>query len=351
MSEQQKNVDRRKFIGTAAAGAGILATGGVIGWIANRGPRAAEKRPPLDQRFSYDVAEFLKIDPKLILFAETKKIPTGLEAPRCLAMDAQDNLYIGGDQMVKVLDKTGAVTGSIKLPGQPQAVARGGDGKVYVALKNFFVAYDADGKEAAKSDRLGDRVVLTAIAQQGDWVYLADAGTREVLICDAAGAVQKRFGKIGVAPTGQGFAVPSPYFDLLFSEGKLHVVNPGRHLIQRYSADGNFESVWGATGLTLEGFCGCCNPVHLARLPDGRFVTSEKGLNRIKVYSATGTFECVVAGPEQLGRDLDQTQKALTDAHAGVVYDIACDSAGRVYALDPLAKVVRVFAPKAQGAA
>jgi len=347
MSEQQKNVDRRKFIGAAAAGAGLLATGGVIGWMANRSPRAGEKRAPLDQRFSYDVAEYLKVDPKLIGFEPAEQIPAGLEAPKCIHLDAKDNLYIGGDQTVKVLDKNGTATGSLKLAGQPQAVSLGSDGKVYVALKNFFVAYDAAGNEAGKSARLGDRVVLTAIAQHGDWVYVADAGTKEVLICDVAGAVQKRFGKIGSVPSEQGFAVPSPYFDLFVSEDRLWVVNPGRNRIQRHTLDGVYESAWGRTGLDVAGFAPCCNPVHIARLSDGRFVTSEKGMNRIKLYSAKGEFQGVVAGPEQLGRSLEQTQKAFTDDKA-VGYDIACDSAGRVYALDPLAKVVRVFAPKAK---
>ncbi len=355
MADDKKALDRRKFIGTAAAGAGLLAAGGVIGWLTNRSKATAftgqQSRAPLDQRFTYDVAEYLKIDPQLIQYEETGNFATELETPKCLAVDAADKLYVGGDQVVKVLDLRGVLRTTIKLPGQPQAITMGADGRLYVALKNQFMAFDAAGAEAGQSERLGDRVVLTAIAQHADWVYLADAGNREVLICDKAGAIQKQFGKVDKAPRGQGFSVPSPYFDLLVGDGRLWVVNPGRNIVQAYSLDGNYESAWGGTGLAIEGFTPCCNPSHLARLSDGRFVTSEKGINRIKVYSAKGEFQCVVAGPEQLGRSAEETQKAFTDANAGIVYDIACDSAGRVYALDLARKTVRIFTPKKQATA
>jgi DNA-binding beta-propeller fold protein YncE len=350
MADDNKIVDRRKFIGTAAAGAGLLAAGGLIGWLTNRSKATAftgkQSRAPLDQRFSYDVAEFLKIDPKLIQYAETQKITTEMQAPKCIAIDVNDRLYIGGDQMVKVFDRNSVPQTVLKLPGQPHAVTMGADGQIYVALKNQFLAFDAAGKETGKSEPLGEKSVLTAIAQRGDWVYLADAGSREVLICDKAGAIQKRIGRMDTAAKGQGFQVPSPYFDLLVDDAHLYVVNPGRNLVQIYTHDGNFEQAWGGTGLSVERFSPCCNPSHIARLADGRFVTSEKGINRIKVYSAKGEFQCVVAGPEELGRSAEQAQKAIDDATAGIVFDIACDSAGKVYALDPARKLVRVFASK-----
>ncbi len=63
-------------------------------------------------------------------------------------------------------------------------------------------------------------------------------------------------------------------------------------------ASGELEFAWGKPSAGIEGFCGCCNPVGLAMLPDGRCVTCEKGLPRVKVYSTEGVFESVVAGPE-----------------------------------------------------
>ena len=82
-------------------------------------------------------------------------------------------------------------------------------------------------------------------------------------------------------------------------DGLLRVNNPGRHSVEVYSAKGDLESSWGKATATLStAFCGCCNPVGVALLADGRCVTCEKGLPRVKVYSAQGVFESVVAGPE-----------------------------------------------------
>ncbi len=56
---------------------------------------------------------------------------------------------------------------------------------------------------------------------------------------------------------------------------------------------------WGLSSNGLEGFGGCCNPTDIALLPDGRVVTSEKGLPRVKVYSADGQLLSVVVPPEE----------------------------------------------------
>jgi hypothetical protein len=90
---------------------------------------------------------------------------------------------------------------------------------------------------------------------------------------------------------------------------------------------------WGRPAAEIDGFCGCCNPTDFALLPDRRFVTSEKGLARVKVYGAEGKFECVVAAPEVFAEDV-------------VGLDLAADAQGRIYVLDPSAKAVRIFARK-----
>ncbi len=92
----------------------------------------------------------------------------------------------------------------------------------------------------------------------------------------------------------------------------------------------------------MSDFFGCCNPAHFAVLPDGRFVTSEKGIPRIKIYTAQGQFECVVAGPEQLAVD----DSRMADPSEGAdkrVFDVAVDRQGRVLVLDPRNRTVRVY--------
>jgi hypothetical protein len=78
-------------------------------------------------------------------------------------------------------------------------------------------------------------------------------------------------------------------------------------------------------------------------LPDGRFVTCEKGLPRIKVYSPEGKFESVVAGPEVFAQNAKSCSlNGLYNCRTGGM-DVAVDSKGRVIVMDPVERVVRVF--------
>src|SRR5690606_23096189 len=95
-----------------------------------------------------------------------------------------------------------------------------------------------------------------------------------------------------------GFIVPSPSFDLAINnDNELWVVNPGMHAMEHYSFDGRLRRHWSHSGINHEGFSGCCNPGHFTFMNDGRFVTSEKGLVRIKTYRQSGEFEGLVAAP------------------------------------------------------
>jgi hypothetical protein len=85
--------------------------------------------------------------------------------------------------------------------------------------------------------------------------------------------------------------------------------------------------------MELDGFSGCCNPTHIAILNDGSFVTSEKGIVRVKIIDPTGKFKTVVATP-------DDFEKGTTGL------DIAIDSEERIILLDPLRNQVRIFEKK-----
>jgi hypothetical protein len=163
---------------------------------------------------------------------------------------------------------------------------------------------------------------------------VADAGKRKVLKYNTEGKILLEFD--GKADEGvlHGFIIPSGFFDLDFNpDGDLWVVNPGMHSLENYTADGNLREHWNNTSMMTEGFSGCCNPAYFTFLPDGRFVTSEKGLVRVKTYKPSGEFDGVVAAPVKFEEE-------------GKAPDVATDSAGNVYALDFDKKMIRVFEPK-----
>lgn len=340
---ESKKIHRRHFIYNI--GLGLLAGAGATG--CKKGGDAS-KKPSLDSRFTYDVSAFEHTDPALLRYQETTSLPTGLDQPKCLAMGPQDIILVGGDQAVKFLGKDGKVQSTIVLAEKPNAIWAAEEGRILVAMKNHFEIFDRSGALIKKSEALNARSHLTGITCSPDMIYVADAGNREIVCFDhEGGKVLSRFGRIGSDDGNPGFIIPSPYFRVMFcADGLLWVNNPGRYHIEAYSPDGKFELSWGEPSMGVEGFCGCCNPIYFSRLPNGNFVTSEKGLNRIKLYTPKGIFKGVVAGPEHLVKDFTLAKKACTDCQVGFGFDVACDSSSNVLALDVCTRQIRVFTPK-----
>jgi hypothetical protein len=224
----------------------------------------------------------------------------------------------------------------------------GAPGRIYVGCGRHVSVFSDMGEPVNQWPDLGEKSVITAIAVTPRHVFVADAGQRIVLSFDPDG---RELGRIGVADPDRkmpGFILPSPYFDLAAgSDEILWVVNPGMRRVESYSFSGELQSMWGRAGAGIADFFGCCNPAHLTVMPDGRFITSEKGIPRIKVYSETGEFQCVVAGPSELG----VSASALVDARgdqAERVFDVAVAQDGAILVLDTRQRTVRVFSPKGQ---
>lgn len=341
-------VNRRRFLSAWLTGAGVVTAGGLAGWAgATRRQTPSASRPALGPRFQYDVSAYATTDPALLLFDESIRIPTGMEAPRCIEVSPEGALLVAGDRRLVHMGLDGAVRATLPLPDAPTAVCALPAGRTAVALKTRLVVLDAAGATVAQSADFTGKTYITSLAVIGDILFAADAGNREILRCDVEGRVLSRFGRNRGEDGNPGFAIPSAYFDMTAgADGLLWVTNTGRHRIEAYTPEGRFELGWGETGMAIENFCGCCNPVHCARLPDGRFITSEKGLNRIKLYDARGKFAGVVAGVEHLVKDLELARRACANCRIGFGFDVACDAAGRVYALDPAARDIRIFAPR-----
>ena len=86
------------------------------------------------------------------------------------------------------------------------------------------------------------------------------------------------------------FIIPSPYFDIaLTSDDTIYIANTGNHRIEEWNTHGIYLSQFGRPGTGADEFNACCNPAHFALIPGG-FVTTEKGLNRIKILGINGSF-------------------------------------------------------------
>jgi hypothetical protein len=282
--------------------------------------------------FEYNVDNFKTVDSTLIHFKETKNFRISFEQPAAISIN-NDKIYVAGDSQIQIIDISGNLLNSFEMPGLPKTIDVTGD-RIYVAINNQVLVFNQSGEIINKWKTLENGSSVTAIAAGENAVYVADAGKRKVLKYNAEGELLLEFD--GKADEGvlHGFIIPSGFFDLNINpDGDLWVVNPGMHALENYTADGNLREHWNKTSMLTEGFSGCCNPAFYTFLPDGRFVTSEKGLVRIKTYKPSGEFDGVVAAPIKFKDE-------------GRAPDVATDSKGNIYALDFDKKMIRVFEPK-----
>lgn len=298
-------IQRRHIVG----GAVVISLGLAGGeWIAHHreelqgdSPSEGSGGPAGDSELS----RLSEVDPALVHYEVTRSIDLSIREAHAMTVRADGGMVFAGVRSV-ITDRDGAVATVLDSAGRSRAVTCAADDTIWLANSREVSHYDSRGS------RLGDwplpinDALVTAIATSGDSVYLADAHHRLILQCDHVGRLIRRFGgKSAESPGAPGFVIPSPYFDIkLDSDGSLWAANPGRHQLEHYTAFGRYLGAWGDASGAIGGFCGCCNPVSFAMLSDGRFITAEKGIARVKRYDRDGRFDCVVAPPAMFTKEL-----------------------------------------------
>jgi hypothetical protein len=289
--------------------------------------------------FEYNIENFKKSEKNLIHYTEVQQINLNLESLYAIAIGPEDKIYVSGVDSIEILNKDGSPHSSIKTSGPAFCLSLDENGDLYAGMREHVEVYDKKGVKKAQWESLGEDAIITSIAISEESIFVADAGNHIVWKFSKSGDKQARIGEKNQAKDIPGFVIPSPYFDVAVDpDGFLWVVNPGRHSLENYTKEGNIRTSWGEYSMKIEGFCGCCNPTHITILDDGSFVTSEKGIARVKIYNRLGKFVSIVAAPDQF-------------SEGTVGLDLAKDSSQRIYVLDPVKKAVRIFfASGGQGA-
>jgi len=331
--------DRRTFFRHGTASALALTAAGKL---AGARLHAAAREP-----FAYDVSKYRNVDPALVRYEPVARFRCPKPEARRVSLGPDGRVYVAASKHICVLSPEGSPLAEIGCPVAARAVAVGHDGRLFAALQNHVEVFDAQGRPLAVWDVPKGRPFLTAIAVGSKDVFVADSGNRVVHRYDLEGKPLRRIGEKDAARNIPGIILPSPFLDVeLGPDGLLRVNNPGRHRVELYTPDGDLERWWGRPSIAIDGFCGCCNPVGLALLKDGRCVTFEKGLPRAKVYDAEGKFECVVAPPDffkDTGTE-ESVMAAEQTSHGGL--DGAADAQGRVFILELASGLIHVLKPK-----
>jgi hypothetical protein len=253
-----------------------------------------------------------------------------------IAIDAGDHVYALGDGEVREFGPDGRVVRQFAVGEKAQCLTVGPDQRVLVAGAGRVDIYEASGRRSGGFAVGGaaSPASLTAIRIAGTGILVADASARIIRRLDAEG---RPLGLIGDQHKTKVFILPNGYLDLdVDAAGVVRATDTGRHQVSSWALDGTPLGKFGKFGMSDPAdFVGCCNPVNVATTPDGKVVTAEKMIARVKVFDPDGRLIAFI-GPEHFD------QKS-THIH------LAVDSKGRILAADPVRREIQIFAAAAAG--
>jgi hypothetical protein len=257
-------------------------------------------------------------------WAEREPIALPAGEARAVASGSQGLLAVAVDDRI-VLLQDGRAT-EIRPGQEVMCLAVASNALIVAGFRQSVAIYDLTGNRLGAVTALGAKPQVASVAVMGEAIFIADFGQRCVWKAGFDGAILGQY----PGPTPGGFVIPSANFDICASVIGLWVVNPGMHELILLDENLTERAKWTKAGLALDEFMGCCNPSHIAAMPCGGMVTSEKGIPRIKLVARDGALIDVVAPPS-----------AFPGSHGP--FDLAADASGRLYVLDARQQRVRVF--------
>jgi len=253
-----------------------------------------------------------------------------------VAVDSADQVVALGDGHVRVFTAGGEPVRQWLAGDGAECLTVGQDGRIYVAGAGRVVVFEGGGRRVG-GFAFGDSAKppsVSAIAVHGPDILLADASARIIRRFDATGRQRNLIGDQGKTKT---FMLPNGRLDVnVDAAGVVRATDSGRHHVTSWALDGTPIGRFGKFGMQDPAdFVGCCNPMNVATTPDGKVVTSEKMVARVKVFEPDGRLLAVI-GTEHF-------DPMCTQIH------LAVDSKGRILAADPVRRRIQVFSPAAPG--
>ena len=249
-----------------------------------------------------------------------------------ISIGSADRIFALGDEEVRIFRPGGEFIRGWKVPAEAMCLAVGMGERVYLGGPGRVEIYDVAGSRiggfpAGEKDQ---SAAITAVKVFRDEVLLADASARCIRRYDMNGL---HLGVVGTKNKTGSFMLPNRWLDFdVDAKGVIRATDTGRHLVTAWALGGSPLGAFGKFGMSdPSDFVGCCNPVNLALTPDGKIVTGEKMVARVKVYEPDGRLLALI-GPENF------------DPNCVHIY-LAVDSKGRILAGDPVRRVVKIFSP------
>jgi len=255
-----------------------------------------------------------------------------------VAVDGADGVIALGDGHVRAFTAGGEPVRQWLAGDGAECLTVGPDGRVYVAGAGRVEIFESAGRRAGgfAFGAAATPPSVSAIAVHGGDILVADASARIIRRFDATGRQRNLIGDQGKTKT---FMLPNGRLDVdVDVAGVVRATDSGRHQVTSWALDGTPIGRFGKFGMQDPAdFVGCCNPINVATTPDGKVVTSEKMVARVKVFEPDGRLLAVI-GTEHF-------DPMCTQIH------LAVDSKGRILAADPVRRRIQVFSPAAPGGA
>lgn len=128
-----------------------------------------------------------------------------------------------------------------------------------------------------------------AIAPDGT-LYIADTENNRIQHMDTQGNILHVWGSFADINAGEapGGTFNQPWGIAVGQDGSVFVADTWNHRIQKFTADGEFISMWGALG-QADTFYSYWGPRDVAISQDGKVYVSDTGNKRIVVFDSSGT--------------------------------------------------------------
>ncbi len=284
-------MDKRKFLKLS----GSLAVGGVILSIVGREIWNLFKRP--DKLF-YDSKRtkgpvLLKEDEDFV--SPYRRVHGFLVPDDICAMEVEGgSLYIAMPNNISVYGLSGELQTNFSTPSDVRDISVH-NGLIYVLYPTRIEVYDRQGAIIKEWEACSDNSDYCSLAVCQEGIFVTDAFNKNICKYHLDGTLSC------FIKSPKGFVVPSYCFAITYMDGTVHCSNPGRHLVESYTTDGEFVASFGKSGTEPGAFSGCCNPAFLTPSNNGELLTSEKGIPRISCYRTDGKFRSVLLDSKALG--------------------------------------------------
>lgn len=306
--------------------------------------------PPELPRFAHDAALYTELDIVKVSKSEMFRRAVVGEDPKAKAAYIKPFDVAAGNGRIFISDTMANVVHLFDIPrralmrigkseqgklGNPLGIAIDKEINLYVADSGSkqVVVYNATGhfiKRIGSSDDLV-RPSDVAVSPDGSRIYVVDSGglgseQHQVVIYDNEG---KKLNVIGKRGTREGeFNLPNSA--AVGPDGNLYVLDAGNFRVQVFDGEGKFLRAWGQVGRGLGNFA---RPRGLAIDPDGNIYVTDASYRNFQLFTPEGRLLMYIGGA---GLEDKPGQYVLP---AG----IAVDETYRVYVVDQIFKKVDII--------